>query len=72
MCGAVAGFTSGTPAFLGPIGESGNKRRTVIAIGSGFSGHDCATGRSGLARIDNEDVLSLIAAQTQLFLSGQN
>jgi len=71
VCPSVAGFASGSMRFLGPLGNSGGKRRTVITSSSGFKGNDCTTGRSGLARIDNEDVQSWIAQQIQHFLASQ-
>jgi hypothetical protein len=49
---------SGSIRFFGPIAESGEKRRTAVGTRSGFEGTDCATGRSGFARLDNPDVLS--------------
>jgi hypothetical protein len=71
VCPSVAGFASGSMRFLGPLGAAGEKRRTVITSSSGFKGNNCVTGRSGLARIDNEDVLSWIDQQIQQFLAGQ-
>jgi hypothetical protein len=62
---------SGSIRFFGPLGESGDKRRTAIGTGSGFAGQNCATGRSGFARLDNEDVLSWIDQQIQQWLAAK-
>jgi len=59
---------SGGPTFLGPLGESGNKRRAIITTASAFLGASCSTGRSVVARIDNEDVQSWIAQQIKQWL----
>jgi hypothetical protein len=67
-CAAVAGFASGSIQYFGPISESGRKRRTALGTISGFSGRDCARGRSGLARLENADVLSWIDQQMKQWL----
>lgn len=61
---------SGGPTFRGPVGESGEKRRAIVATTSGwFEGNTCATGRSVVSRIDNEEVQSWIARQIEHFLA---
>jgi hypothetical protein len=59
---------SGSPTFLGPLGDSGNKRRSVVALTSAFYSPDCRTGRSIVTRIDNEDVQSWIVQEIERFL----
>jgi hypothetical protein len=69
--GEACTLTSGSIRFFGPLGESGNQRRTALATLSGFAGKNCATGRSGFARLDNDDVLSWIDQQIKQWLAGQ-
>ena len=66
--GEACSTNSGSIRFFGPIAESGNKRRTAIGTLSGFDGTNCATGRSGFARLDNEDVQSWINQQINQWL----
>jgi hypothetical protein len=61
-----------SPTFLGPLAASGNKRRTVVAVTSGHQGSDCRTTRAVTARIDNLDVQSWIAFQTEQWLGPQH
>jgi hypothetical protein len=58
---------SGGPTFFGPIGDSGDKRREVVAVSSATAG-DCSTG-SIFARVDNADVLAWIDYQTSQWLA---
>ena len=55
---------SGGPTFLGPLADA-DKRRTIIAVTSGFKGSNCKTNRAVTARIDNGDVQSWIAWQIE-------
>jgi hypothetical protein len=54
---------SGGPTFFGPIGDSGQKRREVLAVTSATVG-GCSTA-SIFARVDNADVLAWISQQVQ-------
>jgi hypothetical protein len=62
---------SGSPTFLGPLPESGRKRRPIVALTSAFEGSNCRTGRSFLARVDSTDVQSWIADEIEKFLASQ-
>jgi len=60
---------SGGPTFLGPVADSGDKRRAIVATTSGFAGTRCSTGDSVVSRIDSEDVQSWIAQEIEKFLA---
>jgi hypothetical protein len=53
---------SGGPVFLGQPGNSGEKRRFIVAVTSGFKGSTCPNAAIN-ARVDNEDVQRWIAQQ---------
>jgi len=63
---------SGGATFLGPLADSGDKRRTIIAVTSGFKGPHCRTARAVTARVDNLDVQSWIDWQIAQWLGPQH
>jgi len=59
---------SGGPTFLGPLADSGEKRRQIIATTSAVEGTTCSD-TSVVARIDNVNVQAWIAQEIANFLA---
>jgi hypothetical protein len=59
---------SGGPTFLGPLADSGEKRRQILATQSGNTGTTCAN-PTVVARIDNHNVQAWIAQEIANFLA---
>jgi hypothetical protein len=66
--GEGCGGDSGSPVFLGPAGESGNKRRFVAGVLSGYDGTNCASGVFYYARVDTREIQDWIQEETETFL----
>ena len=62
---------SSSPTFLAPLPESGRKRRPMVAISEAFEPPNCRTGRSFLARLDNDDLQVWIADEIKKFRATQ-
>ena len=58
-------------SFLGPLAESGHKRREIVSTTSAFKGAPCSTAASIVSRIDNENVQAWIAQEIAKFEAGK-